>query len=166
MAKKPTVYEFIPKLGQLRDDVLFGDVWEHKDLSKRDRIWMFGFSRGAFTIRVLAGLVHSQGLVEFETEAGTLINVNFPALPPDDVKGIRVCRQGLRDYGRLRIVQRTDPRGYDYYWFGLGPMVETPGHSTDLEAVADGYVSVSPLHLDLTHERSLAALGQRFDHQS
>jgi 4-carboxymuconolactone decarboxylase len=37
MAKKPTVYEFIPKLGQLRDDVLFGDVWEHKDLSKRDR---------------------------------------------------------------------------------------------------------------------------------
>ena len=37
MAKKPTVYEFIPKLGQLRDDVLFDDVWEHKDLSKRDR---------------------------------------------------------------------------------------------------------------------------------
>ena len=36
-AKKPTVYEFIPKLGQLRDDVLFGDVWEHPDLSKRDR---------------------------------------------------------------------------------------------------------------------------------
>jgi 4-carboxymuconolactone decarboxylase len=35
--KKPTVYEFIPKLGQLRDDVLFGDVWEHPDLSKRDR---------------------------------------------------------------------------------------------------------------------------------
>ena len=50
----------------------------------------------------------------------------------------------MRDYGRLRIVQRTDPRGYDYYWFGLGPMVETPGHSTDLEAVADGYVSVTP----------------------
>src|SRR5437762_14378253 len=35
--KKPTVYEFVPKLGQLRDDVLFGDVWEHPDLSKRDR---------------------------------------------------------------------------------------------------------------------------------
>jgi uncharacterized protein (DUF2235 family) len=42
---------------------------DNPDLSKRDRIWMFGFSRGAFTIRVLAGLVHSQGLVEFETEA-------------------------------------------------------------------------------------------------
>jgi 5'-nucleotidase len=45
-------------------------------------------------------------------------------------------------------------------------MVETPGHSTDLEAVADGYVSVSPLHLDLTHENSLTALSERFSRQS
>jgi 5'-nucleotidase len=101
-------------------------------------------------------------LLDFETEPRTLINVNFPAMGPEEVKGVRVCRQGLRDYGRLRIVQRTDPRGYDYYWFGLGPMVETPGHSTDLEAVADGYVSVTPLHLDLTHEHSLAALHEQF----
>ena len=93
---------------------------------------------------------------------GTLLNVNFPALAPEEVKGIRICRQGIRDYGRLRIVERTDPRGYDYFWFGLGPMVETPGHSTDLEAIADGYVAVSPLHLDLTHDPSLAALGERF----
>lgn len=101
-------------------------------------------------------------LLEFAAEPKTLINVNFPAIAPQDVKGIRVCRQGIRDYGRLRIVQRTDPRGYDYYWFGLGPMVETPGHSTDLEAIADGCISVSPLHLDLTHEPSLDALGARF----
>ena len=110
----------------------------------------------AWAERVLAPLV------EFETEPRTLININFPAMPPDEVKGIRVCRQGLRDYGRLRIVQRTDPRGYDYYWFGLGPMVETPGHSTDLEAISDGYVSISPLHLDLTHDPSLDALHKRF----
>ncbi|HEX5257644.1 MAG TPA: 5'/3'-nucleotidase SurE [Sphingomicrobium sp.] len=101
-------------------------------------------------------------LLGFETDAGTLVNVNFPALPADEVKGIRVCRQGRRDYGRLRIVQRTDPRGYEYYWFGLGSMVQTPGHSTDLEAMADGYVTVSPLHLDLTHEPSLDALHKRF----
>lgn len=101
-------------------------------------------------------------LLEFETEPRTLINVNFPALAPDEVKGIRTCRQGLRDYGRLRIVQRTDPRGYDYYWFGLGPTVQTPGHSTDLEAIVDGYVTISPLHLDLTHEPSLEALQNRF----
>jgi 5'-nucleotidase len=101
-------------------------------------------------------------LLEFEAEAGTLINVNFPAIAPEDVAGIRVCRQGLRDYGRLRIVQRTDPRGYDYYWFGLGPTVQTPGHQTDLEAIAEGYVTVSPLHLDLTHEPSLRSLHERF----
>lgn len=90
--------------------------------------------------------------------ARTLVNINFPALAPDDVKGIRVVRQGLRDYGRLRIVKRTDTRGYDYFWFGLGPMIETPGHSTDLEAIADGYIAVTPLHLDLTHEPSLERL--------
>jgi len=88
----------------------------------------------------------------------TLVNVNFPALPPGKVKGVRVVRQGLRDYGRLQIIERRDPRGYDYYWFGLGPMIETPGHATDLEAVADGYVAVTPLHLDLTHGPSLATM--------
>lgn len=86
---------------------------------------------------------------------GTLVNVNFPALPPHEVKGIKVVRQGLHDYGRLRIDRRTDPRGYDYYWFGLRPMAHTPGHDTDLEAVADGFVAVTPLHLDLTHDSSL-----------
>jgi 5'-nucleotidase len=101
-------------------------------------------------------------LAEFAMPAGTLLNVNFPALSPEEVQGIRVCRQGIRDYGRLRIVQRTDPRGYEYYWFGLGPMVQTPGHLTDLEAVADGYISVTPLNLDLTHEASLEDLKARF----
>jgi 5'-nucleotidase len=101
-------------------------------------------------------------LVETPMAPRTLVNVNFPAVAPENVKGIRVARQGLRDYGRTRIVQRTDPRGYHYYWFGLGPMIETPGHLTDLEAIADGFIAVTPLHLDLTHEQSLSALAGRF----
>ena len=92
----------------------------------------------------------------------TLVNINFPALAPEEVRGIRIVRQGLRDYGRLRIIQRTDPRGYHYYWFGLGPMIHTPGHATDLEAIADSFVAVTPLHLDLTHEDSLGALGNLY----
>jgi 5'-nucleotidase len=88
----------------------------------------------------------------------TLVNVNFPALPPEAVKGVRIAAQGRHDYGRLRIVQRKDPRGFDYFWFGLAPMVETRGHMTDLEVVADGYVAVTPLHLDLTHAPSLDRL--------
>ena len=103
-----------------------------------------------------------QPLLAQPMEARTLVNINFPALTPSEVGGVRVVRQGLRDYGRLRLVQRTDPRGYEYFWFGLGPMTQTPGHSTDLETVADGFISVTPLHLDLTHEPSLARIEELY----
>jgi 5'-nucleotidase len=92
----------------------------------------------------------------------TLVNINFPALPPEAVKGIRLVRQGFRDYGRLEIVERQDPRGYGYFWFSLGPTEQAPGSATDLEAIADGYVSVTPLHLDLTHEPSMARLAELY----
>ena len=101
-------------------------------------------------------------LIDLQWAPRTLVNVNFPALPADRVKGVRVVMQGLRDYGRLRIVTNRDPRGYEYHWFGLGPTVETPAHATDLEAVADGFVAVTPLHLDLTHHESLALLGDAY----
>lgn len=101
-------------------------------------------------------------IVETQMEPRTLVNINFPAVAPEEVRGVRVTQQGLRDYGRLRIDERTDPRGYRYFWFGLGPMLETPGHSTDLEAIADGYVSVTPLHLDLTHGPSLGRLAELY----
>lgn len=103
-------------------------------------------------------------LLEQRMAPGTLVNVNFPALPAEEVRGVRVVRQGIRDYGRTQVIQRTDPRGYLYYWLGLGPMVQTPGHSTDLEAIADGYISVTPLHLDLTHDPSLEVLRAQFEH--
>lgn len=92
----------------------------------------------------------------------SLVNINFPARSPDEIRGIRVVGQGLRDYGRLRIVSNTDPRGYEYHWFGLGEMVETPAHSTDLEAVEDGWIAVTPLHLDLTHHQSLPMLAKAY----
>ena len=88
----------------------------------------------------------------------TLINVNFPALDPELVRGVKVVGQGFHDYGRSQIVTGTDPRGYPYYWFGLGHVAQTPGHDTDLEAIADGHITVTPLHLDLTHYESIAAL--------
>ena len=99
-------------------------------------------------------------LAAYDFPPRTLINVNFPALASDAVQGIRVVAQGMRDYGRLQIVENRDPRGFPYFWFGLGPMVGTPGHSTDLEAIADGYIAVTPLHLDMTHQQSLAALAR------
>lgn len=92
----------------------------------------------------------------------TLINVNFPAIAADQVQGIRVVRQGFHDYARGSIVEGMDPRGYRYFWFGLYGIEHTPGHATDLEAIQDGYVAVTPLQLDLTHDASLAMLAGRF----
>ena len=93
---------------------------------------------------------------------GTLTNINFPPVAADAVRGIKVVHQGLRDYGRLEIVKGVDPRGFPYYWFGLGRSVARVAGETDLEAVADGYVSVTPLHLDLTHGPSLERLAARY----
>lgn len=92
----------------------------------------------------------------------TLINVNFPPLPAGEVKGIRVVRQGFHDYARGSVVESTDPRGYKYFWFGLHGIEQTPGHDSDLEAIGDGFISVTPLQLDLTHDASLAMLKERF----
>ena len=97
-------------------------------------------------------------LIAADMPPRTLINVNFPALAPDAVKGVRVAEQGFHDYGRARIVKGIDPRGYPYYWFGLGGSADTPLHRTDLEAIGDGFITVTPLHLDLTHRPSLARL--------
>ena len=101
-------------------------------------------------------------LIDAPLAPRTLVNVNFPAVGAGDVRGVRVAGQGLRDYGRLRIVTNRDPRGYEYHWFALGPSIETPAHSTDLEAVADGFIAVTPLHLDLTHHASMATLDEAF----
>ena len=92
----------------------------------------------------------------------TLVNVNFPAIPAEEVKGIRVVRQGFHDYSRGTVVEGRDPRGYPYYWFGLEAIEHTLDHGTDLEAIDDGFISVTPLQLDLTHHASLGALGERF----
>ena len=101
----------------------------------------------------LLALTQSLAILEFLEEFQPA-----PPLLPQDVKGIKVARQGFHDYSRGSIVKGTDPRGYDYYWFGLHGMVHTPGHDTDLEVIEDGYIAVTPLQLDLTHSESLANL--------
>ncbi|SFF99148.1 5'-nucleotidase /3'-nucleotidase /exopolyphosphatase [Novosphingobium sp. CF614] len=92
----------------------------------------------------------------------TLVNVNFPPVAAGEVKGIRVARQGFHDYARGSVVEGTDPRGFPYYWFGLHGIEHTLGNNTDLEAIAGGFVSVTPLQIDLTHEGSLASLADRY----
>lgn len=95
-------------------------------------------------------------------EAGTLVNVNFPAVEPEAVAGIRVVGQGLRAYGRVRMDRRTDPRGFDYYWLSLGRAEAVGGPDTDLGAIEEGVVTVTPLQLDLTHRASLDRLAAAY----
>ncbi len=80
---------------------------------------------------------------------GMLLNINIPYLPLEQLKGIRVTRQGLRVY-RDRLDRRTDPRGRPYYWIGGDSPTGTPEEGTDVGAVTAGYVSITPLQLDLT----------------
>ena len=91
-------------------------------------------------------------------QPGTLININFPPVMPDAVAGVRVTEQGFRDYGNIHLVKRIDPRGFPYYWHGFGKEKPAPGHETDLKAMHEACISVTPLHLDMTHYQSMAAL--------
>lgn len=86
-----------------------------------------------------------------------LINVNFPDLQVDQVKGIRAASQGTRKIGDA-IDERVDPRGEAYYWIGDTKSEAKPGEGTDLEATTQGYISVTPIHLDMTHGQSMSAL--------
>lgn len=101
-------------------------------------------------------------LVNLPFAPRTLINVNFPPVSAADLRGIRVVRQGFHDYSRCSLVENVDPRGFGYFWFGLHPAEQTPGHETDLEVIADGYIAVTPLQVDLTHYASLAALAESY----
>lgn len=78
----------------------------------------------------------------------------MPAGPP---RGVRVVRQGRRLYGEA-VIEKLDPRGRPYYWIGATPPKGELEQGTDLAAVADKFISMTPLHLDLTDFRSLELL--------
>src|SRR5258705_8131685 len=85
----------------------------------------------------------------------TLLNVNVPSQPP---RGLRMTRLGHRVY-KEKIVEQADPRGRSHYWLGGGEARWDDLEGTDMGAVHDGYVSLTPLHLDLTNHRALVQLG-------
>jgi 5'-nucleotidase len=87
-----------------------------------------------------------------------IMNLNFPGRPPGEITEVEVTRQGFRD-APVRIVEkRTDLRGRDYYWAGFRQERSQPPPGTDLRALYDGKISVTPLHIDLTHGESVHKL--------
>ena len=100
-------------------------------------------------------------LVRIVSERGlprdTLLNVNVPDLPQDELGSAVVTTQGKRDY-EGKIITKTDPRGRNYYWIGNGEMQFRDLEGTDYHAVKRGLISITPLHLDLTNYDTLAML--------
>jgi 5'-nucleotidase len=79
----------------------------------------------------------------------TLLNINLPPLPADQVQGVRITALGSRFYSES-LQRMRDPWGREIYWIGGGHVNWTGGAESDFQAIHDGYVSVTPLHLDLT----------------
>jgi 5'-nucleotidase len=86
-----------------------------------------------------------------------LLNVNVPFLADEKIRGIALTRQGLRVY-HSRLDERTDPRGKPYYWIGGDAPTGVPERGSDVGALAEGFVSVTPLQLDLTAYRAITDL--------
>jgi 5'-nucleotidase len=86
-----------------------------------------------------------------------LLNVNVPFLPEEKIRGLCLTRQGLRVY-HSRLDERTDPRARPYYWIGGDAPTGVPERGTDVGALAEGFVSLTPLQLDLTAYRALTDL--------
>jgi 5'-nucleotidase len=97
-------------------------------------------------------------LVEVGWPSDVIININFPALPPDQITEVEVTRQGFRDMQVRHAEKRVDLRGREYYWMGFRQERSKPADGVDLRAHYEGRISVTPLHIDLTHQPTVHAL--------
>jgi 5'-nucleotidase len=92
-----------------------------------------------------------------------LVNVNFPDCAPGEVKGVAVTTQGKRDQEWLRIDARQDGRGNPYYWIAFSRGPRPPSRNgTDLQALTDHWISVTPLRIDMTDEPFMTRLAELF----
>ena len=110
------------------------------------------YATAAIVARRVAEQVIADGLPE-----GVVMNINVPYLKESELKGYMVTRQGLRVY-RDALDERVDPRGKPYYWIGGEAPTGIIEEGTDFGALSQGYVSITPLHLDLTHYKAMDVL--------
>ncbi len=124
----------------------------------------FAVSLDSFTVREfgpaaefaarLAGIVARKGL-----PSGVLLNVNIPVLPRSAMRGVRVTRQGMARFSE-EFHKRVDPRGHAYWWLGGELLEMQEDEETDSAALRAGFISVTPLHFDMTAYESIAAIGK------
>ncbi|MDP3632112.1 5'/3'-nucleotidase SurE [Phenylobacterium sp.] len=99
--------------------------------------------------RFASGIIRK--LVETGWPKDVIINVNFPSRPVEQITEVEVTRQTFRDVNVRHAEKRTDLRNREYYWMGFRQELSSPAAGTDLKAIYDGKISVTPLHIDLTH---------------
>jgi 5'-nucleotidase len=106
-----------------------------------------------FAVRIARRILSNGGLPQ-----DTFLNVNVPAIPTKQIKGVRITRLGKRIY-RDELVERQDPNGRNYYWIGgEAPSGVTEEEGTDVWAVARHFVSITPVHMDMTSHAMIAHL--------
>ncbi|HUB84776.1 MAG TPA: 5'/3'-nucleotidase SurE [Rhizomicrobium sp.] len=125
----------------------------------------YGFSESEFP-RWQCAEAHGPDVVKRLLAIGwpaeTLININFPDAEPDEIAGIEITEQGRRDMQTATMEKRTDLRGHDYYWIGFKRLRSHPNPGTDLRAVYDRKISITPLHLNLTEYKVLETMRAAF----
>ena len=117
----------------------------------------FKFDTASYYSRIIIDYVLKNGLPE-----GTLLNVNIPNLDISEIKGIKVTKQGKRLYNDP-IVEKIDPRGKEYFWIGGNELDYVNIDDSDIVSVLDGYVSVTPIKLDLTDYDYLNLLSEKMN---
>lgn len=126
----------------------------------------FGFE-STKSVRWQTALAHAPALLRkllaLEWAPSSVMNINFPDREPDSVAGTMVTVQGRRDPGLLNIDERHDTWGNPYYWLAFERRRSNAKEGTDLAAVYAGYISVTPLFLDLTHQAMRETLKQALE---
>ena len=120
--------------------------------SLQDFAWHADFEPTKKFVKTIASQVLSQGLPD-----GVLLNVNFPKLPEDQIKGIKVCRQAKASW-KESFDKRQTPHGRDYYWLTGKFVNEDKGEDTDEWALEHGYISLVPVQFDLTAHHAMQQL--------
>ena len=117
-------------------------------------------------IKWQTSLEHAPGIIKKLWHAqwpkDVLMNINFPNVIASKVKGWAITTQGLRPLYKT-VVRCVDPRGHPYYWIGPGADLAAGEEHSDLTATANHMISVTPLHLDLTHQATFKKLASQFN---
>jgi len=146
----------------LGDDVIYSGTVGAAILATHFRIPSIAFSFAGKEVESLSPVAEKAAelvdLLSRKPLPDVTLNINFPSPP---WKGIRVTKMGRKKY-RPEIITREDPRGEKYYWIGVGSPVATPDSETDIKAVGEGFISVTPIHSDMTSYQHLEELRSIF----